>query len=326
MLSLKDFGFKAVVFVIADEDHLRFANENLVIVDAKTEKIKHQIPLIKTFAIFIVGHITITSVLLEKAAQFGCSVIFMRQNYKLISYMGCLTEGNTLLRLKQFNAKNNEAQSRLIVINKMKNQAANLKKIREKNPVIQNAIIRIGELTSDLEKMDALENASLLGIEGNASKIYFGAYFKDIGWKSRKPRAKIDEINTLLDIGYTFLFNYIEANLKIYGFDVYYGFYHRLFFQRKSLVSDIIEPFRCIVEHCIRNGFHLGKFKKEDFIERNQQYILRIDKNKKYTQELFSDILQNKEEIFLYIREYYRFVMKEKEISEFPEFSRHTEC
>jgi len=163
-------------------------------------------------------------------------------------------------------------------------------------------------------------------MEGNASKIYFKAYFEDIGWNSRKPRAKIDELNSLLDIGYTFLFNFIESNLKIYGFDVYNGFYHRFFYQRKSLVCDLVEPFRCLVDKAVRDAFHLKKFNKEDFIQKNHQYILRINKNKKYTEVLFKDILENRDEIFLFIRDYYRFIMKEKSLEQFPVFAVKKQC
>jgi CRISPR-associated protein Cas1 len=184
----------------------------------------------------------------------------------------------------------------------------------------------LAEIKSELENKTVLDNYQLLGMEGNASKIYFKAYFEDIGWNSRKPRTKIDELNTLLDIGYTFLFSFIEAHLKIYGFDVYYGFYHRLFYQRKSLVCDMMEPFRCLIDKAIRDAFHLKKFNKDDFIKRNEQYILRIDKNKKYTGVLFENIIERKNDIFEYIREYYRFEMQERPMDKFPVFELDRSC
>ena len=51
-----------------------------------------------------------------------------------------------------------------------------------------------------------------------------------------------------MDIGYTYLFNFIDALLRLYGFDTYLGFYHKEFYQRKSLVCDVVEPFRCIID------------------------------------------------------------------------------
>jgi CRISPR-associated protein Cas1 len=52
--------------------------------------------------------------------------------------------------------------------------------------------------------------------------MFFTNYFKEIGWNRRSPRAKNDVKNLLMDIGYTYLFHYIEALLRLYGFDNYY--------------------------------------------------------------------------------------------------------
>ena len=57
-----------------------------------------------------------------------------------------------------------------------------------------------------------------------------------------------------LDIGYTMLFNIVDAMLQIYGFDTYYGVFHRCFYMRKSLVCDIMEPMRPIIDYEIRKA------------------------------------------------------------------------
>ena len=62
---------------------------------------------------------------------------------------------------------------------------------------------------------------SLLGIEGNMAKLYFGTLFQSHNWNGRTPRAKTDITNLLLDIGYTYLFNFVDSLLKLYGFDTY---------------------------------------------------------------------------------------------------------
>lgn len=40
---------------------------------------------------------------------------------------------------------------------------------------------------------------------------------------------KCDPLNTLMDIGYTYLFNFADAHLRLYGFDTYMGVYHQVF-------------------------------------------------------------------------------------------------
>ena len=265
MLSLKDFHHKAIIFILSHEAKLKFQNQNLILEDKKTGKIKNQMPCIKIFSVFIIGQITITSVLLEKSKQFGFSIVFLKQNFRLYAFLGAETEGNTLLRSKQYKNEYSITLANYIVKNKIMNQLELLRNIRQKNDTIRHAIERISTLLEPLQKKDIQENDVLLGIEGNCGKIFFSAYFKNIGWHSRHPRTKIDPLNTLMDIGYTFLFNFVESHLKLYGFDLYFGFYHRLFYQRKSLVCDLIEPFRCIIDKSLRKGFTLKQFKNEDF-------------------------------------------------------------
>lgn len=323
MLSHKDFDFKSVLFVFTEQDHLRFANENLVLEDKASGKIKNQMPCIKIFCVFVIGGMTITNYLLEKSSQYGFTLIFMKFNFKPYAFLGSQTEGNTLLRQKQYQTLNNEKLAEYIVASKINNQLQNLKLLRNKNDVVENAIHRLSEILPTIENpLNTQEtNSHLLGKEGNAGKIYFQAYFQECQWQARRPRAKNDPLNTLMDIGYTFLFNFIESHLRLYGFDVYAGFYHRLFYQRKSLVCDMVEPFRCIVDKGIRKKFNLKQFKHEDFKKINHQYYLKKNKSKIYTQALFQDILEYKRDIFFFVRDYYRSFVRDKPIAEYPVFS-----
>ena len=320
MLTKKDYSYKAIILVASEsEEKLRFANENLVLEDKETGKIKNQMPCTKIFAVFILGQTSITTVLLEKSAKFGFSLIFLKRNFRPYAFMGALTEGNTLLRMKQYKKEEDYALSMHLVRNKITNQMQCLKNIRDKDDLIKESIEKLENFLLDLDKCQS--NSELLGCEGNASKIFFKAYFKSCSWKSRKPRVKQDPINTLLDIGYTFLFNFIETHLRLYGFDVYIGVYHRKFYQRKSLVCDLIEPFRCIIDKEMRKNFNLKRFKEEDFICSKEQYLLRKNKNKEYTKILLKVILDYKIDIFAYIRKYYLAFIRDKATNEFPIFT-----
>ena len=99
----------------------------------------------------------------------------------------------------------------------------------------------------------------------------------------RQPRVKRDKINLLLDIGYTILFNYLEGIMNIYGFDIYKGNLHREFYKRKSLICDIIEPFRPIVDYTIRKGYNLHQFDDYEYIISNGQYHLKWKDSENFT-------------------------------------------
>lgn len=130
-------------------------------------------------------------------------------------------------------------------------------------------------------------------------------------------------MNVVLDMGYTLLFNYIECNLRLFGFDVYQGVLHQLWFKRKSLVCDFVEPFRCIIDKQVLISFNLGQFKKEHFSQNKMQYQLKTEYSREYHKILMSAIIEYKTPIFIYIRTYYRLFMKindEKCDYDFPMF------
>jgi len=149
------------------------------------------------------------------------------------------------------------------------------------------------------------------------AKKFFRSYFEEIGWSRRTPRAKIDVVNFLMDIGYTFLFNYIDTLLRLYGFDTYKGFYHQLFFQRKSLPCDIEEPFRCIIDKQIIKSYNLKQIDENDFQLRQGQYFLPYKNNRKYSKIFLEPINDYKEDMFLYVHNFYKFIQG---VADFPIF------
>ncbi len=132
------------------------------------------------------------------------------------------------------------------------------------------------------------------------------------------PRTKVDVPNFLLDIGYTVLFNFIDSILRLHGFDTYKGIYHQLFFQRKSLSCDIMEPFRCIIDRALLKGFNLGAIKQEHFKLVKSRYTLPYEHNRAYIGLFLDAIMGQKEEIFKYIKEFYFCILNDK--SDYPFF------
>lgn len=317
MLSFPDFKYKQVIVhtTFGSGQKLKFTADNIVIKDFEGDTIL-QHSCHKIFALFIVGDISITSVVLRRALKYGFPIILMSSNTKVSARINCIAEGNTLLRKRQYTNERNLLISKYLIEQKVSNQLSLLKTLRTKSISDKEAI-------KGLEKIDvwlAYDTPELMGIEGNASRIFFDSYFRVLNWKRREPRCKRDIINLLLDIGYTYLFNFIEANLCLYGFDLYCGVHHKFFYNRKSLVCDIIEPFRCIIDRRIRKAHNLGQIDKADFIEKNGSYLLSYENQKKYTKLFLKDILAEKENIFKFCQAYYRSFMRDKDIVDFPRY------
>jgi CRISPR-associated protein Cas1 len=317
MLTYPDFKEKNIIICNTNEKQkLSFLNDNLIIKD-ENDKIILQSTCYNVFSLWIIGSITITSGILERSKKFAFSIYMFNYNFKCYGVWASVTEGNFLLREKQYQFKDIEVAQR-IIDNKITNQIIQIKSIRIKNEIQKRAIDSLGKYVRELP--DCLSIQSIMGFEGTASRVYFEAWFFEMDWKGRKPRAKRDIINVLMDIGYTYLFNIVESMLNLYGFDIYKGILHQNFYHRKSLVCDIVEPFRIIIDRQLKNAFNLKQIKEEDFKVEDGRYILKYDKSKVYTQWMVKSVLEYKGEIFIYVQQYYRWFMKNQAIEDFPIF------
>lgn len=317
MLNANDFSKKQIIFLFTNQgEKLSFSNDNVVVKD-KEGKIKHQSTCYRLFMVCVVGNVSITSGLIQRSKKFGFSICLMTTTFRVYDVIGARMEGNTLLHRRQYEYDGNDIGC-YIEKNKIKNQANTLKIIRAKNEFIKEGISLLDEFAEKLDKN--VEYLGIMGIEGSAARVYFPRVFSNVNWKGRKPRIKNDYINTTLDIGYTMLFNIVDAILQVYGFDTYCGVFHKCFYMRKSLVCDIMEPMRPIIDYQVRKAINLGQCKIEDFEVYNNRWVLKYKNSPEYVKFLMKSILEYKEEIFIYIQSYYRYFMKRKSVSELPQF------
>ena len=319
MLSKPEFSKKQIIFLLANEgDKLSYSNDNVIVKD-KDGNIKHQSTCYKLFMLCIVGNITLTSGILQRAKKFGFSIVLMTQTMKVYQVISAYAEGNTILRKKQYEYDSLEL-GRYLILNKIDNQYKTLNKIRDKSYKQKEALVKIKEQYEKLIRLNDLDVATIMGFEGSVARIYFRNIFDFDDWEIRRPRIKSDYINSSLDIGYTILFNLVEAILGTYGFDLYYGVFHRCFYMRKSLVCDIMEPMRPIIDWQLRKSINLLQFTKDDFKLFGHRYVLEWKANSKYVMTFTSALLEEKEKLFEYIQGYYRCFMKNKEAWEFERF------
>ncbi len=319
MMSFPDFQYQQIaVAFLSRGEKISFKNDNIIITD-KEGKIKHQSTCYKLFTLFVVGQCLVTSGLLQRAVKFNFNLIFMKHSLVPYACFNAKTEGNVLLRHKQY-AYSGFTIAQYLVENKVAQQLAVINNKRNKTSEHRNAIEKLKKYKSSISEQEGLQD--LLGIEGVSSRVYFNALFSNNTWRGRKPRAKQDSTNTLLDIGYTLLFNFIEGLLNQYGFDLYQGVYHRVFYQRKSLVCDLVEPFRPMVDSRIQKGYALGQVKESDFDIVQGQYRLFGKKAEPYIRWILEEILLYKEHLFRFVQGYYRAFMRDKPIHEYPVFNK----
>lgn len=320
MISATDFRKKQIVFLFTNEgEKLSFRNDNIIVKD-KDGNIKHQSTCYRLFMLVIVGEISITSGVIKRAKKFGFVICMMTSGMKLYQTLGGALEGNTLLHKKQYEYTGNEIGKR-IVINKLTNQKNAINYIQVKSCNAKETVQKIDGYIDTLQGMDHTLQ-EMLGIEGSAARIYFREIFSTAGWHGRQPRIKRDYINSTLDIGYTILFNFVDALLSAYDFDTYCGVLHKCFYMRKSLVCDLVEPLRPLTDLAVRKAINYGQCKEEDFEHINNRFTLKWAKSPQYTKFLVEPIMKNRDSIFSYIQRYYRSFMKGKEPEDVILFER----
>ena len=322
MFTNKDLEYRTIFVVNCPEKRkLRVSNGELLLEEENdVENITlTKMPFQKILMLFIVGHISITTPLLEKCQQFNVTLVVVKPNLRPVFYWANSAEANFLLRKKQFDLdKNDISIAKSLVKNKVSNQLALLKKTRMKDELTYNAKMVCVDI---LNKIDLqTDYNALMGLEGTASKSFFSAYYQKNNWVARRPRVKCDAINSTLDIGYTILFNYIECFVRMFGFDVYVGVYHRLWFKRKSLICDLMEPFRCIIDNTVRTAFNRKQCSEKDFRNEKGEWRLKYDKYKDYNKLFFDALIPYKTEVFKYVQSYYRCFMQGKTIDYYPKF------
>lgn len=315
MLTGLDFSKKQIAFILFNEgEKMAFSNDNLVVKTAEG-KIKFQITCYRLFIVFAVGHCSITSTLLQKAKKFGFFIALMTTSFRLYGLVGAEKDGNTLLKRKQYLYEGLDI-AKHITENKIYNQCLQLKYVRDKSDSVKDAISTMAGYLEKIPNTNSLNE--LMAYEGLSSKIYFRNHFNNVVWNGRQPRIKRDVVNSTLDIGYTLLFTFIDALLSSYGFDTFCGVMHRQFYMRKSLVCDLVEPFRPIIDHTVKKAINLKQIQQDDFILINKQYKLKWKCSSKYIKLLMMPLIDSKNEIFLYIQSYYRAFMKELPADKFP--------
>lgn len=285
------------------ESKLRLRNKNIVY--EKDGDIMAQSSLDRVIHLLIIGDISITTNLIRDINEQGISVCLLKRNLKPYAYFGFEHDANFLLRQQQYRLRDeqNLRIAQRIIYDKIHNQSVLLRRIKA-DDMPMYPYLRAVDLAPTPKE--------LLGIEGSASKHFFREYYAHFGWIRRSPRTKEDEVNFLLDIGYTVLFNFVDAICRHFGLDTYKGVYHTQFFARKSLVCDLMEPFRSIVDSRTRTALTLRMFAPDMFKRGKYGIYTQWQDTGKITQTYANEIMEYRQQIFVYVRDFYRHVIDDK--------------
>lgn len=196
-----------------------------------------------------------------------------------------LTQGlglkNVFLRKQQFALSENEffclGVAREFVAAKIRNQRTLLRRNHIEPPALPLAHLkRYAEAALNAEALD-----ELLGIEGNAARVYFanftGLLKADDGvvgapftfeFTKRNRRPPTDPVNALLSFAYSLLTKDLTVICHSIGLDPFIGFFHQPRFGRPALALDLMEEFRpLIADSTVIGAVNTGMVTTDDFIQ-----------------------------------------------------------
>jgi CRISP-associated protein Cas1 len=168
---------------------------------------------------------------------------------------------NVFLRQAQFRLSDTEwfplKVARALVAGKVRNQRTMLQR-NHVEPRAQD-LLELRRMAERAEEAGSSEE--LLGLEGNAARVYFSAFggmlkSEDGGaapegfsfdFEGRNRRPPRDPVNALLSLAYSLLTKDFTIACYAVGFDPYMGFYHKPRFGRPALALDMMEPFRPLI-------------------------------------------------------------------------------
>jgi CRISPR-associated protein Cas1 len=189
---------------------------------------------------------------------------------------------NVFLRVDQFRFMESEKLklelAKQFVIAKIANSLYIMRKRAQRkfDEVVSKSIMQNKAILKySLDSIDSL--AELRGYEGIAAKNYFSAFGRlikneDFSFTGRNRRPPKDEINALLSLGYTLLMSQFLSKTYLIGLDPYYGSLHSADYGRESLVLDIMEEFRPLIDDLILTIINRRELNKSHF-----QYNTRVD-------------------------------------------------
>lgn len=226
-------------------------------------------------SLILVGNIALSSQTLTYLLKLRIDTVFLtyygRYKGRLISEFG----KNIALRISQFKSlselANREELAALYIRGKICNMQRQLALRRKKNahPTLADAILKNAAILERLQT-GTPDLDILRGFEGIAAKNYFSTfphliYQPAFTFTGRNRRPPKDEVNALLSLGYTFLMNQVMCAANICGLDPYYGALHDLSYGRQSLVLDIMEEFRPLVDNMVITLINRKEIRPEHF-------------------------------------------------------------
>ncbi len=194
--------------------------------------------------------VSLTTSLLAELTKRKVKVIFCDEkrnpSSELVSYYGSHDTSNKIRKQIAWRQNTKEAVWTEIVSEKIRKQKELLELLGKEEAEL---------LSSYLQQIAWNDETNR---EGHAAKVYFNALFGlDF------TRTEDNLINAALNYGYSIILSSFTREIVANGYITQLGLFHDNMFNQFNLASDLMEPFRPLVDKCVL-GMKLDQFEHEE--------------------------------------------------------------
>jgi len=249
-----------------------------LVVRLKDQQLR-DVRLLDVSHLVVFGRVQVSTQAIQELCAREIPVTYLSQGAWFYGMTTGLAHKNVELRIAQHGCAGKELAltvARSIVSGKIQNQRTILRRNLEERDV--RLLGRLAIHARQARHVTSVE--TLLGIEGMAANLYFGAFdrllrgagdwagavFRTEGRNRRPPR---DEVNAVLSFLYAVLTKECAVITQAVGFDVYRGLYHVPKYGRPALALDLCEEFRPVIADSVcLTLFNQGELGPADFVKR----------------------------------------------------------
>ena len=240
---------------------------------------KHTIRLAQTSQVSVFGGVQVTTQALQAIVGRGLPICYLSTGGWFYAVTAGMTHKNVQLRMLQHARAADPARSLALARRFVAAKVRNCRTLLRRNAT-ELAAADLDQLKAAAEDAEgAASAASLLGIEGNAARLYFGRFARmlrppeagplDFDFDGRNRRPPRDRVNALLSFAYAMLTKDLTIATLAVGFDPFLGFYHRPRYGRPALALDLMEELRPLVaDSVVLSAVNTGAVKADDFVVR----------------------------------------------------------
>lgn len=246
----------------------------------KTEEKEFQVSVRKVQSIVIGTRALVSTDALKLAVEHNIDVVFLDQFGNPYGRVWHCRMGSTAaIRRRQLEAAQTEEGLAFAcewVGTRLQNEVDFVEKLLRARPgkteemesqlgTLRQMVGRSQSMSGNLEA----KRGELMGVEGTSGRLYFGVLAQLIPerWRfdgrSRNPGK--DPFNCMLNYAYGVLYGLVERACILAGLDTYVGFLHTDNYGKRSLVFDLIEPYRYLADSTVFYLFSGRRVKQEYF-------------------------------------------------------------